>query len=186
VPSRSPRRSRGPSIRRQAVDKASQQIGVSAEAFQELEYAAAQSSVSTEEFTTGMQFLAKNAYAASKGTDAQVQAFKASASAFYDANGKLKAADVLLPEVAEKISKMKDGTKKTGEAMELLGRSGAGMIKFLNTGAAGIDEMRARSRALGYVLSNETVKAGVELGDSIDDLGFAFVGPAQHDRRAAA
>lgn len=159
-----------------AVDKASQQIGVGAEAFQEIEYAAARSSVSTEEFTGAMNFLSRTAFAASRGAEEQSEAFKRIGVNIRDAQGGLKSSDILLAELSDKFSKLPDGTKKSGMAMEIFGRSGAGLIKFLNHGSEGLTEMRARARDLGVVLSGEDVKAGVELGDSIDDLGSAFAG----------
>jgi hypothetical protein len=159
-----------------AVDKAYQQVGTTAEAFQELQYAAAQSSVSTEEFTSAMGFLSRTAFAASKGGQEQAEAFARLGVSIHDASGKLKGADILTEEIADKLAKMENGTEKAGIAMSLFGRSGSGLLKFLNTGSKGIDEMRERAYDLGVVMSEADVKAGVELGDSIDDLGYAFAG----------
>jgi len=45
---------------------------------------------------------------------------------------------------------------------------------ILNTGAQGIEELRQRCHDLGLVMSDETVNAGVKLGDTIDDVKGSF------------
>ena len=62
---------------------------------------------------------------------------------------------------------MENGTLKTSIAMELMGRSGAELIPFLNQGAQGLEDMRSESEALGVVWNTETAAAAAKFNDEL-------------------
>ena len=64
-------------------------------------------------------------------------------------DGRFKSAGRLLGEVADAMRKVKSPTEKVQIAMDLFGRSGAGMINMLRDGSKGLQEMGDRMEALG-------------------------------------
>jgi hypothetical protein len=95
-----------------------------------------------------------------------------SASAFAKLGVQLRGADGearpmkdLLIDMADQISKMPPGVDKTTLVLKAFGKQGMAMLPFLNKGAAGIEEMMAKSDELGTTLSGadlEAVKANTK------------------------
>lgn len=150
--------------------KMSQSLGLAVETFQELEYAASLSEVSTEEFQVAMRQLSNSAHDASMGMQTYARAYKILGISVTGANGKLKDSDQLLAEIADKFSRMPDSLEKTALANDLFGRSGAFLIPLLNKGSAGIADLRQEARDLGVVMSIEDVEAADEFGNSVTRL----------------
>lgn len=74
-----------------------------------------------------------------------------------DASGKQKDFTTLLFEVADKFKAMPDGIDKTALALELFGRSGKDLLKVLNLGGSGIQELEKNADALGLTLNEQTI-----------------------------
>lgn len=94
-----------------------------------------------------------------------------------DAEGKQKDFTTILFEVADKFKAMPAGIDKTALALELFGRSGKDMIKILDLGGQGIQELEKRADELGLTLNEKTitrvndfVKSQKELKQSTDAL----------------
>lgn len=155
------------------LDDTSQAIGVSTDALQELAYAAGQSGVSAQEMEKSIMLLSRSMNAAAKGGEEQAKAFSSLGVKTKNADGSLRKADDVIGDIAEKISKMPDGAKKTATAMEFFGKAGAKMVPLLNEGSAGIERLRQEARDLGIVLDESLIKQGAEIDDvftSIKDL----------------
>lgn len=166
-------------ITAQAGDEAlatSQKLGLSVENLTRLQFAAKLSNLEAGQFNVGLRFLAKNMDDATKGTGDAAIAFKKLGIQFKDGHGKLLPTDQVLSNVADKLSKMPDGAKKTATAMDIFGKSGADMIPLLNEGAAGIQKMMDRSDELGFTMSEELARAGDEFNDSLDEMMAGLTG----------
>lgn len=87
-----------------------------------------------------------------------------------DAEGKSKDFYSILLEVADKFKEMPDGPEKTAAALQLFGRSGADMLKVLNQGSKGIQELAADAEALGLTLNETNINAVSEYIKSQKDL----------------
>jgi len=158
------------------INDAARATGVGAEALQELEFAAKLSGVEFEQLRQGLGFLSRNAYSAATGNKEAASAFRQLGVSVVGAGGKVRSADAILEDVAARFAAMPDGTRKTALAMEVFGRSGAGLLPMLSEGSDGLERMRARARELGIVLSGDTVAAGDALGDATDELSASFRG----------
>lgn len=97
-----------------------------------------------------------------------------------DASGVNKDFSSILMEVADKFKAMPSGAEKTALALDLFGRSGAGMIKVLDQGSEGITKLSAEADKLGLTLTgdnietiNNYVKAQKELADSTSAISLA-------------
>jgi phage-related protein len=76
-----------------------------------------------------------------------------------DATGHLKPMNSILMESADKFKSMPNGIEKTNLALQLFGKSGAEMTKFLSRGADGISELEKKSDEYGLTLSGKNLDA---------------------------
>lgn len=149
------------------MGKAAQKVGTTTEALSSLKVAADLSDVSFEQLQVGLSKLAKSAEDFRDGSKGAIEAF-----------GKLgidparfEDSAQLFEQVAEQLSKMEDGARKTAIAQELLGKSGAQLIPLLNGGAAGLRAAREEAEQFGLIVSTQAAKAAEEFNDNLTRLG---------------
>ena len=87
-----------------------------------------------------------------------------------DAQGKQKDFTTLLLETADKFKALPNGIDKTALSMELFGRSGKDMIKVLNLGSDGIQNLEKEADRLGLTLNDKTISGVADLIKSQKDL----------------
>lgn len=151
------------------IGKAAQKVGTTTEKLSELKYAGDLADVTFEQLQTGLSKLAKNAEDFKDGSKSAIEAFgklKIDPTTFKDS------ADIFTA-VAEKLSKMEDGAKKTAIAQELLGKSGKELIPLLNEGANGLAKMSAEAKSLGLSIDADTAAAAERFNDSLTRLDKA-------------
>lgn len=160
------------------IDKMSQKIGISNEAYQEWSYVMGQNGMDVEKLSVGMKTLVTQMDSAASGTASAQENFDKLGVSIYDASGKLKDQETILNEAMHALADMENGTEKSRLATELFGKAGIEMMPMLNQGSAAMDELTQRAHDLGLVMSDEAVTAGVTLGDTIDDIkdSFAMIG----------
>lgn len=131
---------------KQSIDAAdtlrdlSQQTGIAIETLNGLGFAASQSGGSLEGIVAAAGKLNKSIAEAAKGNNEQADAFKVLGINVQDASGKLKTADVVMAEMADKFAKFADGPEKVALATATMGKAGAEQISVLNDGG---DALRA-------------------------------------------
>jgi phage-related protein len=152
------------------VDKMSQKIGISRQAYQEWDFILSQSGASVDGLQMGVKTLSKAAFEASQGVSTYADNFDALGISVTDANGKMKDQETLLTETIQALSAMDDETKRTAIASELLGRSATELAPMLNAGAGAVEDMRAKAHELGLVLEDEAIDSGVNFTDTMDQL----------------
>lgn len=86
-----------------------------------------------------------------------------------DANGQLRSATDLLPEVADLFARNQNAAVQARMGNALFGRSWQTLAPLLNDGSAGLERMTQRYRALGIEIDENAVRAGEEFGDRMDD-----------------
>lgn len=161
------------------LSKASQQVGVSVESLSALKFTAGLAGVESESLVTSLDKFNKNiSEAAFSGTGAAAEAFATLNINLRDTDGQLKATEVLFSEVADRLSQMEDGARKTALAQELLGKSGAKLIPLLNAGAQGLREGADEALRLGQVIGTDAARAAEEFNDNISRLQSTVSGVA--------
>ena len=80
----------------------------------------------------------------------------------------------LLNEVADGFTKVKDPADRVRIAMDLFGRSGAGMVNMLQNGSEELNAIRDQFSDLTIELTGEQAKAVEEANDRFDALGRTF------------
>ena len=156
------------------IDKMSQKIGISKTAYQEWDYICSQSGVDVGVFKNGIKTLTTVMDSANSGTESAIATFDALGLSWQDGNGKLKSQEQMMEEAITALAGMESGTERARLAQELFGKAGVELAPVLNSGAEGIEELRNRCHDLGLIMSDETVNAGVVLGDTIDDVKSSF------------
>jgi len=134
----------------------SQRTGVSVEALARFKKAAATSGTDIDAVSKALGKLSKGMYeAAQSGKGPTAEALKALGISATDAAGKLKTADQVTLEIANKFKTMPDGVEKTALAMQLFGKAGAEMIPMLNMGGDAIDKLKVKMTTAFAQKANE-------------------------------
>ena len=152
------------------IDKGSAKIGISKQAYQEWSYVLGQNGMDISKLETGMKSLLSSMDSAASGTKSAQANFDTLGVSIYDATGKLQDQETMLRETLYALANMENGTEKARLATELFGKAGVEMMPMLNGGAEGMAELTERAHELGLVVSDESVTAGVVLGDTMDDV----------------
>lgn len=155
------------------LDKTSQQLGLTTDALQELEFAGGLAGVSTGEMTVALRQLARTAVEAADGAAEYADDYAKMGVRVHNANGTLKSADQLLEEVADGMGRLSTDTERTAIAQKLLGRSGSKLIPLLTAGSGKLREQREEARELG-LMNQRQIQMAVELTDNQWRLSRAF------------
>jgi len=149
------------------IDKASQKLGISAEAYQEWEAVLQHSGTSMDAMSVGMKTLSQKA---AEGSDvfkklgiSQKQAASMSREDLFNAT-------------ITALQGVQDENARAQMAQELFGKSAMELGPLLNTSAADTKAMKDRVHELGGVMSNDAVKAAAAYQDSLQDMQTAMDG----------
>lgn len=153
------------------VDKASQKLGISAEAYQEWDAILQHSGTSMSAMTGTFHTLANVTQGAS---DKQVDALNKLGLSLEDV-AEMSTED-LFGTIIEQLQGMEEGTERSYIATQLLGRGSVELGALLNTSAEDTRAMRNRVHELGGVLSDEGVKNAAAFQDEMQDMQTALQG----------
>jgi hypothetical protein len=78
--------------------------------------------------------------------------------------------------LADRFVTMADGVEKTGIATHFLGRGALELIPLLNQGSHAIEDLTAKAREMGLVLTDLQRHELTAVDDAFDDLGLAIKG----------
>lgn len=149
------------------IDKMSQKMGLSAEAYQEWDAILQHSGSSIETMKASMKTLAT---AAETGSDAFDQL-----GLSQEAIAEMSQEDLFGATISA-LQNVESETERTYLAGQLLGRGATELGALLNTSAEDTEAMRQRVHELGGVMSDEAVKAAAAYQDSLQDMKTAFSG----------
>lgn len=149
------------------IDKMSQKMGMSSDAYQEWDFVLQHCGASIESLKPAMKTLAT---AAESGSDAfaqlgisQEQIAGMSQEQLFDAT-------------IAGLQNVTDETQRTYLAGKLLGRGATELGPLLNTSADDVADMRAQVHDLGGVMGSDAVKAAAAYQDSLQNMQYAFSG----------
>lgn len=151
------------------LDEMSQRIGVPVEQLSRLKYAAELTGVGVGQLETSLGQLSKKMAEAAKGGKG-AKLFADLGISVTDAEGRMRATEDVLGDIADVMSKMPPGAERTALAMKLLGKSGAQMLPMLESGSEGLREMAAEATRMGLVISGDTASAAGRFNENLDKL----------------
>lgn len=112
----------------------SKKTGVAVDVLGGLGFAAAQAGGDLESIAAAAGKLNKSIAEAGSGNKEASEAFRALGISVEDGAGKLKSADKVMAEVADKFANFSDGPEKAAIALRLFGKAGADIIPLLDDG----------------------------------------------------
>ena len=149
------------------IDKMSQKMGMSAEAYQEWDAVMQHSGTSIESLQSGMKTLAN---AVESGNDAFERLGISQEKIAKMSNEELFSATITA------LQNVENETERTYLAGQLLGRGATELGALLNTSAEETQAMKDRVHELGGVMSDEAIKAAARYQDSLQDMQTSFSG----------
>lgn len=149
------------------IDKMSQKMGLTVEAYQEWDAVMQHSGTSMETMKASMKTLAN---AAETGNAAFAEL-----GITQEQIAEMSQQDLFEATIAG-LQQVEDDTQRTYLAGKLLGKGATELGALLNTSAEDTQAMRDRVRELGGVMSEDAVKAAAAYQDQLQDMQTAFQG----------
>lgn len=159
-----------------AVWDLSQKTGISTELLSSYKLATEKAGSSIGGFAIGMRILANNMLNVKNGLPAAKKTFDDLGVSVLNVDGTLRPLNDVILDVADRLSKMKDGAEKTAIAQDIFGRSGSELIPLLNQGAEGLKSETERAEKLGIVLGRDAAAAGDRFNDSLVEVKASVSG----------
>ena len=148
------------------IDKMSQKLGMSKKAYQEWDYVLSQAGVDITSMSTGLKTLTNKLDQAKNGSKSAQEMFTKLGISAEDM--KKMSREEIFDAVIKGMQGMQDSTERAALANKLFGRSGQELSALFNTTAKDTEEMKKRAHELGMVMSDDAVKGGVALVDTMD------------------
>lgn len=158
------------------IAKQARMIGVTAEEFQVLEFAATRSGTSVTAVANGMKKLGRVMVDARNGSRQIKDTFEALDIELMKTDGTLRNSFDVFKDLADKSMILGESAERTGVQMLLLGRSGTELSNLMSQGAKGIEDMKGELIGLGAIMDDTKTATGEEFVDRMADLEFAFRG----------
>lgn len=149
------------------INDTAEQTGLSTDALQEYKFAAEQTGGSLASITNSVKIM-------TRGLDTYAATYASLGVAVKDANGQFRNANDIFDDTVKALGGIQNETERSKIALELFGRNAQELIPILNMGAGGLDQLKDKARALGLVMSSETINAADELGDTTQALGATW------------
>ena len=156
------------------IDKMSQKLGLSREAYQEWDYVMNLAGADINSTTAGMKTLVNKFEDAKSGTQSSIEAFEKLGLSMSDMQNMSQ--EDLFKTVIYKLQDMGDSTERTALATDLLGRSATELRPLLNQTSEATEEQIQHLHDLGGVMSDDAVKDGAAFKDSLTSLKASFQG----------
>jgi hypothetical protein len=160
-------------------------MGMTISQFQQWRYVAKMSDVELQSMTMGFRMLSQNILDVSRGTGEAKDAFVRLGISVKDSNGQLKSINDMIPELADKLSKIQNPTERLALTMEIFGsRSGEAFDALLRQGGPAIETLIKEFRDLGLEIDESLLKRLAESEQAFKRLSFsgeklkASLGPA--------
>ena len=146
--------------------KLSTQTGIAANTLIAYTRAGKLAGVEQETIDRGLRRLAQSMREADQGVATYKDAFDDLGLSVRNTDGTLKSSEQVLGEIADRFADLPDGATKAAIAMEILGRSGAQLVPFLNMGAKGIKEFNTQ-------VSDRFAKNAEDFNDTLTRIGIS-------------
>lgn len=150
------------------IDKSSQKVYMSREAYQEWSYVLSQNGADVAQLESGMGALIGKIKDAGDGSEEVSGMFAELGISMEDI--KSASPEQLFESVISGLQGMTDETRKAVIADELLGGAGAELMPILNSTADATDKLKQEAHDLGLIMSDEAVDAAVKYTDSVDKM----------------
>lgn len=150
------------------VDKTSQRLGLSAQAYQEWDYVLNIAGTEMSSMTTGLKTLTNQLDNAKNGSE-DAQAMFAALGISMDELSTMSRED-LFEATIKGFQNMEDSTTRAALANDLFGRSGQNLAPLFNMTAEETEKLIAQANEYGIVMSDDGVAASAQFTDSMTTM----------------
>jgi hypothetical protein len=147
------------------IGDAADKVGLTAEQFQQLGFAAKQSGSSVEAMGDALQQFGKRVGEAAMGQGDLLKLFQANGVALRDQAGNIRPLNDLFLEFADLVKNAGSQSERLKIATVGAGKSATDLVTTLATGSQGLKEFGIQAAASGNVIENDLVKAAQEFDD---------------------
>lgn len=156
------------------IDKMSQKIGISTQAYQEWAYVFERSGADVNNLQAGMKTLSGVIVDAGNGSATAAEKLAAVGLSLEELNGLSQ--EQQLEKVVAALQNMGEGSERTAAATDLLGRSATDMAAVLNMTAEETEALKQEAEDYGMVMSDDAVAASAAFQDSLTRLNGTIAG----------
>lgn len=150
------------------IEKNSQKVGLSYEAYQEWDYAMQLAGTEMSACTTGLKTLTNTFDDASNGSSGAIEKFDRLGLSMEELQGLSR--EDLFSEVVTAIQGIEDETEKAAIANDLFGKSGQDLLPLFNMTADETAALRQEAHDYGMVMGDDAVKASADFQDALTKL----------------
>lgn len=150
--------------------RAASEIGIGKNDLQVLGHLAETSGASFEDMTGGLRSLVGAMNAARFGAGTQADAFRRLGIIFKGSNGELLPVVDVYKQLADRMSRMQDGTKKTAIATDILGGSAGKLMETLSRGSSVIADAGNELASFGGIIDEAGFRKAQEFTLSLQRL----------------
>lgn len=156
------------------IDKMSQKVGLSAEAYQEWDYILKISGTEMSNMTTGLKTLTNKLDDARNGSEGAQEMFAKLGLSMEDLESMSR--EDLFAATISGFQQMEDSTERAALANDLFGKSGQELAPLFNTSIEDTAALRDQVHQLGGVLSDEAVAESAAFEDNLTALQTGLAG----------
>lgn len=149
-------------------------VGTSVENLERMQYIGGQAGASADSVSGGIRALAKELNAAANGNADAMKTFLSLGVSIKNADGSLRQAGDLMPEVINQIADLKTEGEKAQAAIGAFGKAGLELLPMLKQSRGNLIALGEEFDALGGGFSEEFVQASADFGDNIDRTTRVF------------
>lgn len=159
--------------------KTSTRLGLTAQELRSLQFAAGQSGVEAQQLNVGLERFSRNISEAADGIGIGKRAFDKLGLSVKDNAGQLIATDELLMQVSDALKDVESPADRVRIAMDLFGRSGAGLVNLLGGGADQVNVLRNEFNKFAGELTTKQARAVEAANDRFSRLFASISGGGQ-------
>lgn len=147
--------------------------GLTVEALQKIQYAAGLAGVTSEDVSNGLARLTRSLYAARKGDQAALDAFKEAGIGAEQLKTFKTSREAMLA-LGDALKTTTDPIKRQAIVLGLMGRGAANMVEFLASGSEEIERLGTKAERMGAIISGDTIHSLREMEDAFGALKVLF------------
>ncbi len=153
-----------------------QSTGLTVESLSALGQIAKISNIGVDQLASGLEKMNKSAVAAAAAGPKTTSIYKELGVQVTDTSGKLRSAEAIFQDLANRFAAMPNSVEKTNAAIKVFGRAGAELIPILNRGGSGIADLITHLEKMGAVLDTRTAASAEKLQENIVLLEASLTG----------
>ena len=143
---------------------------VPTELLQAWDYAAQFVDVSADTITGSMTKITRAMGDAAGGSEEAQKKFADLGVSITDADGQLRSAQEVFYDVVDALGEIDNQTERDAAAMALMGKSAQELNPLINAGSAALEEYAKQAQKVGYILSEDELKALGEVDDAYQEM----------------